>query len=342
MSQTWAERTATRVLNAIPGFAGYKDKESRRDADRAVRDRLAADLASRADRIDRVAGQLADARRIADVGPVNSFAGAVRHLRDRINTASYGYGGLFGNRDIDATVLDQIRLFDESLFASVDQIDGATVQLEQASSSGGDIDAAAAVGLQMVNQASARFDQRSTVIQTAMPASVEQINSVLAVLESPEQKLAAATPPVAYELHDRDALAVLGDNFVVDARIDIESTSGNFRVFRLDVAPEKWLMVPKAHGQPYALLTTTKDSYVPGTAPTIGGESFAIDASGHGSGDMVGVGGQSGRRPVAYTLLRGSTDPTKRALVLQWGTEQQVLAGADVHPDDVEIFGKPN
>lgn len=341
MSQTWAERTATRLLSAVPGYTGYKDKESRRDADRLVRDRLARELESRADRLERVAGQLADARRISEVGPVNGLVAAIRHLRDRVNTASYGYGGLFGNRDIDAAVLDQIRLFDESLFDSVDQIEAAVVQVEQAMSSVGDLPAAVANAQQAVTSASVRFDLRNQVIESAIPATTEQMSSVLAVLESPEQKKAAATSPLAFDLHDRDALAVLGDNFVVDARIDIESADATFRVFRLDVAPEKWLLVPKKQGEAYALLTASNSGYTPGPPPAFEGETYSVESSGHGSGEMVGAGGQSGRRPVSYTLLRGASDTSKRALVLQWGAEQQVLAGAEVHPDDVEIFGKP-
>jgi hypothetical protein len=342
MTETWAERTANRVLNAIPGYAGYKDKESRRDADRVVRDRLASELASRADRVERVATQLAEQRRIGDVGPVNRFAAAIRLLRDRINTASYGYGGLFGNRDVDASVLDQIKLFDESLFAGLEAIDSATTQLEQAVSSGGDLSAAGAAGESAVAQASTRFDQRKQIIESAIPASPEQMSGVLAVLETPEQRREAASPPPAFELHDRDALAVQGDNFVVDARVDVEATSGSFRVFRLDVAPEKWLFVPKTRGGSFALLTPATGSYSPGPPPSIDGEAYAIETTGHGNGELIGAGGQSGRRPVAYTLLRGEGESSNRALVLQWGAEQQLLTGTAVHPDDVEIFGKPN
>ena len=64
MSGGGGGRTASRFLDKIPGYSGYRDKENRRDADRAVRDRLTADLLARAERVERVAGQLADQRRI--------------------------------------------------------------------------------------------------------------------------------------------------------------------------------------------------------------------------------------------------------------------------------------
>lgn len=341
MGDTWAERTTTRLLNAVPGYSGYRAKEDRRDADKSVRNRLAEELGSRAERIERIAAGLANQRKLSEVGPVNDLATSVRYLRDRINTASYGYGGLFSNRDINADVLDQIRLFDESLFASVDLIDGAVSTLEQTVTSGGDLGSTVAAAKVIVNNAGDRFDLRSRVVESATPVSPAEVSSALDVLKSPEERKAAASPPAAYELHDRDAIAILGDNFVVDARIDIEATSGFYRIFRIDVAPDHWLLVPKLRNQPFATLIATQQTYAPAPKPMIGTETYTIDASGHGSGDMVGIGGQTGRRPLAYTLLRGETDPTLRAIVLQWGSEQQVLTGRDVHPDDVEIFGKP-
>jgi hypothetical protein len=340
MRETRAERAATRFLNAIPGYSGYKDKESRRDADRAVRDRLFATLNQLAERVERVAQKLADQRRIREVAPVNAFAGAIRLLANRINTATYGYGGLFGSRDVNSAVLDQLRLFDESLFAGIEQLDAAVSNLESAGDEA--IASVTADGQRTVDTLSARFELRNRVVDSAVPATPEQMSDVLAVLQSPEEREAAQAPPPAYELHDRDALSVLAENYVVDARIDIESASGFFRLFRVDLSPDKWLFVPKQRGTPYALISPTTDPYTPAPQATIGSEAFDIESSGTGSGDVVGAGGQTGRRPVAYTLLRGSSDSTKRAVVLQWGTDQQVYVGNDVHPDDVEIFGKPS
>jgi len=341
MAEAWAERTTTRVLNAVPGYAGYRAKESRRDADRAVRDKLATSFDRQADRAERVGAALADARRIHDVGPVNDFAAQIRHLIDRIRTATYGYGGLFGSRDVDAAVLDQMRLFDESLFAGVDQLDGPIAALEAAAGGEGDVPAAAAAGATAVRDILDRLDGRAQIAESAVPAAPEQLNRALAVLQTPEEQAAAHQPPPAYDLHDRDALAILGENFLVDARIGVESAAAFFRLFRVDLTPERWLLVPRQRERPLALLTAATDPFVTGATPAIGAETYIVDASGHGSGDVVGVGGKTERTALSFFLLHGATDPSKRAAVLQWGTEQQVLVGIEVHPDDIEIFGKP-
>jgi hypothetical protein len=340
MTEARAERAVTRVLNAIPGYSGYRDKESRRDADRRVRDRLFAELNLRAERVERIAAKLADARKIREVGPVNALAGDIRHLANRINTATYGYGGLFGDRDVNAAVLDQLRLFDESLFAGIEQIDAAISKLESA----GDAETAAATeeGKAAVGAVTSRLELRNQVLESATAATPEQMSNVLAVLQSPEERRAAELPPPAYNLHDRDALAVMGDNYVVDAKIDIESANGSFRLFRVDVAPDTWLLVSQKQGGAFALVSPSKEAYQPAPQSKIGADSFDLEASGTGSGEVIGASGETGRRPVAYTLLRGATDPKQRAVVLQWGGEQHVYVGSEVHPQDVEIFGKPS
>ena len=339
MTETRAEQTLNRVLNKVPGYSGYRDKENRRDADRLVRDRLVAELTQRAEQVERIAQRAADERRIRDVGSLNDVAGAIRHLANRVNTATYGYGGLFGGKDVDAAVLDQVRLFDESLFAGLEQIDTALPGLDGAG--GESLANAAGQAKRVVEQMTDRLDQRARIFETAFPASAELMSNVMAVLQTPEELEAAKAPPPAYDLHDRDALAVMGDNFVVDARIDVESANGSFRLFRVNVAPDRWLFVPRQRGQPLALLQAATEPYKQDPAPAIGAETYTVESAGHGSGEVVGAGGQTGRRPLSYTLLRGSSDEAARAVVLQWGAEQKVYAGREVHPDDVEVFGRP-
>src|SRR5262245_52902806 len=75
-------------LDRVPGYRGYRAKEDRRDADRRVRDRIAADLDGRAERVEAVARTLANQRRIAEIGPVDELAKSIRHLIDRVRTAS--------------------------------------------------------------------------------------------------------------------------------------------------------------------------------------------------------------------------------------------------------------
>ena len=322
------------ALNAIPGYRGYRAKEDRRDADRRVREKVASAFTAQADRVESVARELANQRRLRDVGPVDEFARTIRHLVDRVTTASYGYGGLFSDRVVDETALDQLRLFDESLLAGVEELDGPIAQLEQAIASAGDLAGPTKAGTDATRKILARLDLRGEVIETGRPAPQEKIAEIISPAPASEKQ-----PPPAFDLHDGDAVAILGDNYLVDARIDLESGDQALRLFRLNAAPEKWLVVPAERAHSFALVEPTDRPYASGVQSTIGGEAYTVNWSAAGSGDVIGKGGATGRRSATMTVLTGASDAASRAVVIDWGNERQVLVGKEVHPDDVEIYG---
>jgi hypothetical protein len=336
-SSSGATGRITGFLDAVPGYRGYRNKEDRRDADRRVREHVAAAFAAEADRVQRVASDLASQRRFRDVGPVDEFAGSIRHLIDRISTATYGYGGLFSDRNVDEAALDQLRLFDESLMSGVDELKGPIAALEQAFTANTDLAAPAREGVTATRQILARLDLRNEVIETGRPASEEKIREIRDILspKSPEEQ----GPPPAFDLHEGDAVAVLGDNFVVDGRIDLQTGGQALRLFRVGTAPERWLAVPSERGRSFALLDPNAGPYTGGTESSIDGTAYTVNWSAAGTGDVTGKGGSTGRRPVTVSVLTGSADSAARAVVVDWGTERQVLVGKEVHPDDVEIYG---
>jgi hypothetical protein len=329
-----AERTIGGLLDRVPGYRGYRTKEDRRDADRRVRDHLVAAYSSQADRVERVARDLANQRRLAEIGPVDEFARTLRHFIDRVRTATYGYGGLFGDRDVDAAALDQLRQFDEGLLSGVDELNAPIADLERAYAAGGDLAAPARAGSEVVRRLLARFDLRGEVVETGKPAPAE---SVLRVLEPAR----AEGPPPAYNLREGEALAIHGDDFLVDGRVAVDGGPVSFRLLRLSGGRDEWLFVPATVEQGLARLTAVA-APATGTETTIGGTTYMPQVSGSGDGEVSGVGGRSGARPVRYSLLAGAADAAARAVILDWGTERQAMAGREVHPDDVEVFGRPS
>lgn len=327
------------LLQSVPGYRGYKSKEERRDSDRRVRERVATAFAAQAERVERVGSDLAKARRLRDIGPVDEFAQTIRHLIDRISTASYGYGGLFSDRNVDEHALDQLRLFDESLLAGVNELDAPITALEQALAANTDLTAPTRTGISATRTILARLDLRDDVIETGRPVSDDKLQDILSPKPKEEQG-----PPPAYNVKSGDALSVLGDNFVVDGQIDLDVTGRQLRLHRLGESPERWLVVPAQRGESFALVSATEDAYTPGTSTsgtesTIGGQAYILNWSGRGTGTISGRGGSVEGRSVTVTTLTGTSDPTSRALVLDWDNERQILVGSDVVPDDVEIYG---
>jgi len=324
------------LLGSIPGYRGYRDKEDRRDADRRVRERVAAAYAAQADRVERVARDLANQRRLKDVGPVNDFAQTIRNLVDRISTASYGYGGLFGDRNVDETALDQLRLFDEALMSGVNDLEAPIAALEQALASKTDLAAPSREGVAATRKILSHLDLRNEVIETGRPAPQEKIQDILSPKPPEEQG-----PPPAFNVKEGDAISILGDNFVVDGRIDLQAGGQALRLLRVATAPERWLVVPGERDRSFALLDLSDQPFTSGAESTIGGEAYTVNWSAAGTGEATGKGGSTGRRPATVTVLTGATNPASRAVVVDWGTERQVLVGKEVHPDDVEIYGAP-
>ncbi len=336
------ERRVGDVLDRVPGYRGYRSKEDRRDADRRVREHVATAYAQQADRVERVARELADRRRLTEIGPVDDLARAIRHLVDRVRTASYGYGALFGDRDVDAAALDQLRLFDESLLSGVEELQTPIAALEATQAAGGDLAEPARTASTIVQSLHDRFDLRGQVVETGKPAAAE---SVLLALGP----AGAANAPAhsAYDLKLGEALAILGDDFLVDARIAV-SGSDEFRLFRLGGASrgsggdEEWFFVPRRPEQGLARLRPVA-APPPGGEANLDGGAFTVSTDGSGEGEITGTGGDTGLRAVRYALVTGGGEATDgRGIILDWSGERQAFAGRAVHPNDVELFGMPS
>lgn len=328
------ERQIATMLDRVPGYRGYRSKEDRRDADRRVREHVAAALAQQSDRVGRVASDLANRRRLQDIGPVDALAQAIRHLTDRVRTAPSGYGGLWSDRDVDESALDQLRLFDEGLVAGVEELTPSIETLESASTAGTDLAAATSEGMGRLRALSNRFDLRAEVIETGRPAPEDR---VLAALEAPKDD----SPPPASGLKEGDALSILGDNHVVSGYIDVTSEDGAFRLLRLDQGtPERWIVVGKAPGAGTSLMTATgaTEAVAAGRETTIGETAYSVRTAGSGDIDAHGIGGASGSRSASFRFLIGQNDSAARAFILDWTADRLVLVGKEVPATDLETF----
>lgn len=323
-SGTGGEDRVTRLLQRVPGYRGYRDKEGRRDSDRLLRERIATAIGRQADRIDAVGRELADRRRLEDISAVTAFSQSVRHLADRVRTASYGYEPLFSDRSFDDKALEQLALFDESILDGVSELDAPIADLEKGLAEGTDLKTAARAGATTADAIGRQFDAREDIISTGEAVSEE---GVLSVLNTP---IPPQTHP-AYALNNGDAVDVFGDDCIVDARVDVQAGERSFRLFRIATGPpDRWLYVPHDSAGGLADLRVASDSE-DGFGPQL--------TSGAGKGEVSGIAGGSGRRPVQFTLFGDAPDGNKRVLHLDWGKEEQLFAGTALHSDDVVVYG---
>lgn len=111
-----------RLMNSIPGFKGYREKDLRRDADRLQREHLSLRLEQGKKALNRVS---ADLTRGGDLDVINDVETARKRLDkvvNRIRYAERGYSGFFDAVKVDETVLGRIYQFDMGLVEDVDGV----------------------------------------------------------------------------------------------------------------------------------------------------------------------------------------------------------------------------
>ena len=117
-----------KIMNAIPGFKGYRDKELRRDADRLQREHVAAQLETCKKGLNELS---ADATRSGDLSIINDIETARKRLDKvvaRIRYADRGYAGFFAAVKVDEAALQRVYEFDLSLIDGAESVRSAGQQ----------------------------------------------------------------------------------------------------------------------------------------------------------------------------------------------------------------------
>ncbi len=153
-----------KVAAKIPGYAGYKEKEQRREADKLLRDHIVNRMRTVKTRLDSLQTDLISAGKFNLLTEAGSASTQLQTFIDRVRTASYGYSGLFDAVKIREDDLDRVYEFDAALLAYVDRVDDAVSQ----ASSGleGENTRALILAIRdLAREANATFDQRQDVLR---------------------------------------------------------------------------------------------------------------------------------------------------------------------------------
>ena len=323
------QRRALALLDQIPGYRGYRLKEQRRDADRRVREAVAQAYETELARVERIGRDLAKARRIGDVAPVEDVSQRIRLMINRVRAETPGYGGLFSNNPIDGVALDQLRLFDESLMQGAVDLRAEVDALERASSAGEPLAAPAAAIAAETERELLRLDTRQHVVDSGRAVSSE---SALAVLGSETPALPA---PDLTGLRPGDAVSILGTDYSIDAVIVVKGRPDSFELARLSREPEEWLLVNVNATQPVLRVQPTKPSK---EALGVAGENMEQASTGTGDGAIVTGDSIGPLRAVRYALLRNDANPDGVGVALDWDGERQSFVGEPVEAMDIEVY----
>jgi len=115
-------RISERILAALPGFRGYKEKELRRESDRLIRDHVYQRLMEARKDLKEVFQKLSDNRVHEVLTDMDRFIMRFDRVSEKINHASYGYAGFFNIVKIEEEKLDKMIEFDTNLLDDVENM----------------------------------------------------------------------------------------------------------------------------------------------------------------------------------------------------------------------------
>ena len=120
-----------KLASHIPGFSGYVERQTRRDADKLLRDTVARRFEEQWKRVSQLQSDLVSNGMIAYVDDMEKSALKLRTFIDKLTTAPRGYSGLFDAVKINEKELESIYQFDAAFFDLAEQVARAVDNVEQ-------------------------------------------------------------------------------------------------------------------------------------------------------------------------------------------------------------------
>jgi hypothetical protein len=114
-----------RLADKLPGLAGYRERESRRDTDKRVRDHLARRLDRARQGVDAARREATGRGDLEKLGRLGEIDSRVRRAADGLRHATYGYTGAFDQVRMRDDELERIYRFDLELLDEVEAVESA-------------------------------------------------------------------------------------------------------------------------------------------------------------------------------------------------------------------------
>src|SRR4030095_4644167 len=120
-----AQNALERLMNSVPGFKGYRERELRRDADRLQREHISARLEHGKMALIQVAAALTRGGDLDVINDVETARKRIDKVANKIRYAERGYSGFFDVVKVDEAVLAKVYAFDMGLIEDVEGVRAA-------------------------------------------------------------------------------------------------------------------------------------------------------------------------------------------------------------------------
>jgi hypothetical protein len=155
-----AQNALERLMNSVPGFKGYRERDLRRDADRLQREHISARLEDGKKALNQVAAALTRGGDLDVINDVETARKRIDKVANKIRYAERGYSGFFDAVKVDEAVLAKVYAFDMGLIEDVDGVRAAA-----AATPSGDPRAAVQDLIGRIDALDARLSERENVLR---------------------------------------------------------------------------------------------------------------------------------------------------------------------------------
>jgi hypothetical protein len=152
-----------RIAGMIPGFSGYMARETRRDADKILRETVANRYSEQLNRISDLQVQLITSGGIDWVDDLQDAATRLQRFIDMVRTAAYGYAGLFDAVKVNEPELAKLYNFDLALLENASKV-AAAIDNVEASVGGEGMPAAVRHLSSVIGEANTAYERRKEVL----------------------------------------------------------------------------------------------------------------------------------------------------------------------------------
>lgn len=119
------ESALKKLLDVIPGYKGYREREQRRDADKLLREHLVGLIDGVREKLTRLQRDMADRKEFKPVTDLDRVTRRLTRARDRLDHAPYGYAGFLDAAQVNEAELDRLYDYDLSLKQALAEIESA-------------------------------------------------------------------------------------------------------------------------------------------------------------------------------------------------------------------------
>lgn len=119
-----------KIMSKVPGFSGYMERQSRRDADKLIRETIFSRFRELEGRVSVVQKDFLKQGQIEYVDDLEAVAIKLRTFADKVRTAARGYSGLFDAVNINEGELARLYEYDAAMLELADEVGRAIDNVE--------------------------------------------------------------------------------------------------------------------------------------------------------------------------------------------------------------------